>query len=150
MGKRPSRERRLAWDRGKEAVGEKPLRIQMVGLLPLILQPCGAACAQPFMNRPVQAMSHQEHAETPEFVEANGARAHAIAEQLFRDFGDEVRIEVVGLDSFRGLILGLRHRFGKGFAIVVGGGEVVRNPGDYESVKAVVARALATRQPAAS
>ncbi len=122
----------------------------MLGLLPAVLAPCGAACARPFMNAPVEELSQEEHAETPSFVQENGERAHAIAEQLFREFGDEVRIEVVGLDSLRGLVLGARHRIGKGFAIVVGDGRVVRNPKDYESVRTAVAEALEARNPSAA
>ena len=123
----------------------RPVRVRMLGLLPAVLAPCGAACARPFMNKPVEHLSQEEHADTPRFVQENGERAHAIAEQLFREFGDDVRIEVVGLDSLRGLVLGIRHRIGKGFAIVVGDGQVVRNPEDYGTVRAAVAQALASR-----
>ncbi len=124
----------------------QPVRVRMLGLLPAVLAPCGAACAQPFMNGPVKELSQEEHADTPSFVQENGERAHAIAEQLFREFGDDVRIEVVGLDSLRGLVLGARHRIGKGFAIVVGERQVVRNPRDYESVRTAVAEALGARE----
>ncbi len=114
----------------------------MVGLLPAILKPCGPACAQPFMNRPVEILTNQQPDETPSFLRENGERAHAIAEQLFRDFGDAVRIEVVGLDSPRGMLLGAKHRIGKGFAVVVGKRQVVRDPKDYDTVRGAVARAL--------
>ena len=128
----------------------QPVRVRMLGLLPAVLAPCGAACARPFMNQPVERLSEEEHADTPPFVQENGERAHAIAVHLFREFGDDVRIEVVGLDSLRGLVLGVRHRIGKGFAIVVGDGEVVRDPQDYESVRTVVAEALRTRKVSAA
>ncbi|SRR6266849_785551 len=123
----------------------RPPRIQLLGLLPAVLKPCGPACAQPFTNDNVETLREEEWHETPAFVIENAERAHRIAEDLFRDFGDRVRIEVVGLDSPRGVWLGLRHRVGKGFAVIVDGREVFRDPGDSSSVKAAVSRALSTR-----
>lgn len=117
----------------------------MVGLLPAILQPCGPSCARPFLNERVAALKSEELDETPSFVRENAERAHAIAESLLRDFGDEIRVEVVGLDTPKGVWLGLRHRFGRGFAIIVDGREVIRTASDYESVKGAVSRAVSLR-----
>jgi len=128
-----------------EKVVTRPPRIQLLGLLPAILKPCGPACAQPFTSRNVEALRDEEWHETPSFVLENADRAHRIAEDLFRDFGDRVRIEVVGLDSPRGVWLGLRHQVGKGFAVIVDGREVFRDPSDYGPVKGAVSRALSTR-----
>lgn len=127
------------------AVDGRPTKVQLVGLLPAILKPCGPACAQPFMNRNVRALAAEELAETPAFMLENADRAHDLAERLYAEFGPRVRIEVVGLDSPRGFWLGLRHRIGKGFAVVVDGREVFRNPEDYDSVKGAVSRALSSR-----
>ncbi len=123
----------------------RPPRVQLLGLLPAILKPCGPACAQPFTNRNVEAMREEEWHETPAFVIENADRAHRIAEDLFRDFGDRVRIEVVGFDSPRGVWLGLRHQIGKGFAVIVDGREVFRDPKDSDPIKGAVSRALSTR-----
>jgi len=128
-----------------ENVVTRPPRVQLLGLLPAILKPCGPACAQPFTNRNVEALRDEEWRETPAFVLENADRAHRIAEDLFRDFGDRVRIEVVGLDSPRGVWLGLRHRVGKGFAVIVDGRDVFRDPRDYDPVKGAVSRALSNR-----
>ncbi len=119
----------------------------MLGLWPAVFQPCGPSCARPFVNAPVEALAREEERETPEFIRENGARAHEIAERLFRDFGDRVRIEVVGLDSPKGIWLGLRHRVGRGFAVVVDGGSVIRDPPDYEPVKAAVSRTMREHPP---
>jgi hypothetical protein len=116
-----------------------------VGLLPAMLKPCGPACAQPFMNGAVAELESEEMDETPDFMRENGRRAHGIAEGLIRDFGSAIRIEVVGLDTPKGIWLGLRHRFGKGFAVVVDGREVFRETATYEPVRTAVARALAAR-----
>jgi len=48
----------------------------------------------------------------------------------------------VGLDSPRGVWLGIRHKVGKGFAVIVDGNEVFRNSDEYESVKQAVDRAI--------
>ncbi len=87
-------------------------------------------------------LKEEEWRETPEFVRENADRAHRLAERLLRDYGPRIRIEVVGLDSPRGVWLGVRHRVGKGFAVIVDGREVFRNSDDYDSVKQAVDRAL--------
>src|SRR3989440_9720146 len=103
----------------------RPPRVQLLGLPPAILNPCGPACAQPFTNRNVEAMREEEWHETPAFVIENADRAHRIAEDLFRDFGDRVRIEVVGLDSPRGVWLCLRPPLATDFAVTVAAPEVL-------------------------
>jgi hypothetical protein len=123
----------------------RPPRIQLVGLLPAILKPCGPSCAQPFMNNTVAELRSEELDETPSFIRENADRAHAIAENLMRDFGSAIQIEVVGLDTPKGIWLGLRHRFGKGFAVVVDGREVFRDGTDYVPVREAVARAVGSR-----
>jgi hypothetical protein len=90
----------------------------------------------------VEALVAEELRETPAFLIENAERAHGLAEKLFADFGSRVRIEVVGLDSPRGVWLGLRHRVGRGFATIVDGREVFRDPQDYASVRAAVDRAF--------
>lgn len=122
-----------------------PPRIQLLGLLPAILKPCGPACAQPFTNRTVAALRSEEIRETPAFMLENADRAHELAEELVRDFGNRIRIEVVGFDSPRGVWLGLRHRIGRGFAVIVDGRDVFRDAMNYDAVKGAVTRALATR-----
>ncbi|HEX9341003.1 MAG TPA: hypothetical protein VF992_07545 [Thermoplasmata archaeon] len=123
----------------------RPPRVQLLGLLPAMLKPCGPACAQPFTNRTVEALRSEELRETPAFMIENAERAHELAEDLFRDFGNRIRIEVVGFDSPRGVWLGLRHRIGRGFAVIVDGHEVLRDPTDYEPVRGAVSRALVAR-----
>src|SRR3989449_9035398 len=113
------------------SVVTRPPRVQLLGLLPAILKPCGPACAQPFTNRNVEALRDEEWQETPAFVLENADRAHRIAEDLFRDFGDRVRIEVVGLDSPRGVWPGLRPRWGKGLRASGGGPAGFRAPASY-------------------
>src|SRR2546430_15053331 len=135
----------MGWFPPRENVVTRPPRVQLRGLLRAILNPCGPACAQPFTNRNVEALREEEWHETPAFVIENADRAHRIAEDLFRDFGDRVRIEGVGFDSPRGARLGLRHQIGKGFAVIVDRREVVRDPKDSEPIKGAVPRALATR-----
>lgn len=98
------------------------------------------------MSDTVAALKSEEHDETPGFIRENAVRAHAIAENMIRDFGNAIRIEVVGLDTPKGVWLGLRHRFGKGFAIVVDGREVFRDATAYEPVRQAVARAVGSRR----
>ncbi len=140
----------LAMDRPSGSMDPRPVRVRLVGLLPAVLKPCGPACAQPFMNRPVEKLTNEEMDDTPAYMRENGERAHAFAEQLFRDFGNDVRIEVVGLDSPRGFLLAARHRVGKEFAVVVGRDQVVRDPTEYAPVRDAVSAALRARSAPAT
>jgi len=90
----------------------------------------------------VETLKEEERQETPAFIRENAERAHGLAERLLRDYGPRIRIEVVGLDSPRGVWLGIRHRVGKGFAVIVNGRDVFRNTDDYDSLKQAVDRAL--------
>ena len=123
----------------------RPPKVQLLGLLPAFLKPCGPACAQPFTNVSVEALMDEERRETPDLLRENSERAHALAERLVGDFGSRLRIEVVGLESPRGIWLGLRHRVGRGFAVIVDGRDVFRNPDDYAPVRKAVDAALAAR-----
>lgn len=98
------------------------------------------------MKGPVAELRSQEMNETPGFLRENGERVHALAEQLVRDFGGRLRLELVGLDSPRGLWLGVRHGVGKDFAVVVAGREVFRSPTEYGPLRAAVERALESRE----
>jgi len=128
-------------------MASRPPRVQLLGLLPAILKPCGPACAQPFTQESVESLKAEELSETPRFMIENAERAHGLAEQLIRDFGGSVRIEVVGLDSPRGVWLGLRHKVGRGFCVIVNGREVFREPAEYGPVKEAVGRALSSSAP---
>jgi len=123
----------------------RPPKVQLLGLLPAILKPCGPACAQPFTNVSVEALIDEESRETPDLLRENSERAHELAERLVGEFGSRLRIEVVGLESPRGIWLGLRHRVGRGFAVIVDGRDVFRNPDDYTPVRKAVDAALAAR-----
>src|SRR5207247_1945215 len=123
----------------------RPPKVQLLGLLPAILKPCGPACAQPFTNVSVEALIDEERRETPDLLRENSERAHELAERLVGEFGSRLRIEVVGLESPRGIWLGLRHRVGRGFAVIVDGRDVFRNPDDYTPVRKAVDAALAAR-----
>src|SRR5256886_14149635 len=113
----------------------RPPKVQLLGLLPAILKPCGPACAQPFTNVRPAALNDAEGRETPDLPRENSERAHELAERLVGEFGSRLRIEVVGLESPRGIWLGLRHRVGRGFAVIVDGRDVFRNPYDYPPVR---------------
>src|SRR2546429_7301462 len=103
----------------------RPPKVQLLGLLPAILKPCGPACAQPFTNVSVEALIDEERRETPDLLRENSERAHELAERLLGDFGSRLRIPDVGLESPRGICLGLRHRVGAGLAVIVDGRVVI-------------------------
>src|SRR5207245_8690827 len=81
-----------------ETVRTEPLRIQLLGLLPAILKPCGPSCAQPFLNDTVTALASEELRETPAVLLENASRAHELAERLLRRFGTRIRIDAAGTE----------------------------------------------------
>ncbi len=97
------------------------------------------------MNRTANSLTREELNETPSFVLENAARAHDLAERLLKDFGNSIEIEVVGLDSPKGIWLGVRHRVGRGFALIVDGREVLRDPPSYAEARAAVERGVRAR-----
>src|SRR5256885_14486863 len=92
----------------------RPPKVQLLGLLPAILKPCGPACAQPFTNVSVEALIDEERRQTPDPLRENSERAHELAERLLGDFGSRLPLEVPGLKSPRGTWLGLSSRGGGG------------------------------------
>ena len=72
----------------------RPPKVQLLGLLPAILKPCGPACAQPFTNVSVEALIDEERRETPDLLRENSERAHELAERLVGEFGSRLRIEL--------------------------------------------------------
>src|SRR2546430_14381959 len=97
----------------------RPPKVQLLGLLPAILKPCGPACAQPFTNVSVEALKEEERRENPTFVREKAESAHGLSEQLIKDYGAPIRIVGGGLDFPRGGWVGLRPGIGEGVAGVV-------------------------------
>src|SRR5436853_6952531 len=92
----------------------RPPKVQLLGLLPAILKPCGPACAQPFTNVSVEALMDAERRETPDLLRENSERAHELAERLAGDCGSRLRITVVGRTAPRGIWLALRAAVARG------------------------------------
>src|SRR3989454_7014856 len=86
-----------------ENVVTRPPRVQLLGLLPAILKPCGPACAQPFTNRNVEALRDEEWRESPPPLLQKAEQEHPVPGELFRDFLGRAPIEVGGLHSPRGV-----------------------------------------------
>src|SRR5947199_9076936 len=74
------------------AVSSRPPRIQLLGVLPASLKPCGPACAQPFTNQSDQALKAEEQRETPALVGENAERAHGLEAQHPKQFDARTRI----------------------------------------------------------
>src|SRR2546425_6116621 len=69
-----------------ENVVTRPPRIQLLGLLPAILKPCGPACAQPFTNRNVEALRDEEWRESPPPVLSNTGPEPPLPADMFPPF----------------------------------------------------------------
>src|SRR5437870_119000 len=52
----------------------RPPKVQLLGLLPAILKPCGPACAQPFTNVSVEALIDEERREPQDFTDQGNDR----------------------------------------------------------------------------
>lgn len=77
-------------------------------------------------------------------------RAAQMADRLKQDFGPLVLAKPVGLDTFRGLWLSLKHRLRNDLHVVVNGTRVVPGSADYEAVRAVIAEETGAPAPVTS
>src|SRR2546430_10402730 len=109
----------------------RPPKVQLLGLLPAILKPCGPACAQPFTNVSVEALIDEERRETPDLLRENSERAHELAERLLGDFGSRLRVEGLCLEAPLRRWLGLPHPAGGRFRGLLRRAHVFRNPAYY-------------------
>jgi hypothetical protein len=72
-----------------------------------------------------------------------------MAYRLKQDFGPLVLAKPVGLDTFRGLWLSLKHRLRNDLHVVVNGTRVVPGSADYEAVRTVIEEEASAPVPVA-
>ncbi|HEY7347630.1 MAG TPA: hypothetical protein VH599_04870 [Ktedonobacterales bacterium] len=117
---------------------QRPIKVEMVGLLPTLFSMCASCCTTDTMGAcGIDLAAQQMRDYPPEVVETN-QRAAELYTRLLRDYQGLVVPLAVSTTSPRGLWLSLRHRLSSDLAIVVNNRRVVANHGDYAELQAVI------------
>ncbi|MDI3297964.1 MAG: hypothetical protein QJR08_02225 [Bacillota bacterium] len=104
----------------------KRIRVEIVGLLPEFFNMCAACQGMDFLRIASLDYPRDQLREYPPEVVEEQQRAVDVVNALVGEFGPAVEPVSVDVYSPQGLWLSLRHRLGRGPALVVAGRRVVR------------------------
>ncbi len=102
-----------------------PVKVTVVGIFPTFYSLVASCCTYDYASS-LTRENERQIAEYPRWMIEN----YNLLLRIYRDlsvFDDSIRLEVVGLDSFKGLLLALKYRLNKGVSIIVGD-RVFRGP----------------------
>ncbi len=119
-----------------------PVRVTVVGIFPTLYSMVASCCTYDYASSLTEEKRRQL-SEYPDWMIEN----YKLLLRIYRDlseFGSSIKLEVVGLDSLRGVLLALRYRLNKGVSIIVGD-RVFRGPVlDMKEVISEIKRLQAT------
>lgn len=126
-----------------------PVRVRFLGLFPSYMDLCCRKAPDPLSltgNGALLRGFHREQmAEYPPHIRENQRLVEALFDRLLRDFPRGIAIEVVGLDTLRGMRLKWRERVKGDFAILVDDRARFGRDVSYDELRSAVAEALAAR-----
>jgi hypothetical protein len=117
---------------------QRPIKVEMVGLLPTLFSMCANCCTTDTMGAcGIDLAADQMRDYPPEVIETN-QRAAELYTRLLSDYRGLVVPLAVSTTSPRGLWLSLRHRLSSGFSMVVNNRRAVAGNADYADLKAAI------------
>lgn len=119
------------------------IRVELIGLIPEVYKVCTKCQPIDYLDFTGIDYVSEQVAGYPEEVRAEQEKLLNLYCWLRRDFSGAVVPVPIGLMSFRGLWLSLRHRFGNGPKIVIGGKQVLSAEQPYEEIKRRIEQELA-------
>lgn len=126
-----------------------PVRIRFLGLFPSFMDLCCRKAPDPLAltgNGALLDEFHREQmSEYPPHILENQRVVEGLFDRLLQDFPRGIAIEVVGLDTLRGMRLKWRQRVRGDFAILVDERARFGRDVPYEELKSAVAAALTAR-----
>ncbi len=126
-----------------------PVRIRFLGLFPSYMDLCCRKAPDPLSLTGNEALLNEFHreqmSEYPPHILENQRVVEGFFNHLLEDFPRGIAIEVVGLDTLRGMRLKWRQRVKGDFAILVDDRARFGRDVPYEELKSVVAEALGAR-----
>ncbi|MBX5464762.1 MAG: hypothetical protein IRZ26_04320 [Clostridia bacterium] len=102
------------------------IRVTVVGLMPEFFNMCAACQGMDWLRVASLHYPQEQLREYPPEVVEEQERAVEVLNALVSEFGPAVEPVTVDAYSPQGLWLSLRHRLGRGPAVIVGGRRVVR------------------------
>jgi hypothetical protein len=112
---------------------KNPIKVEFVGLLPVLYEFCSkCAIMDPLKVARLDYLSEQWAGYPPEVLQEQ-ARLSELCQRLTQDFPVPV-----GFMSARGLWLSLKHRLGRGPAVVIDGKRVLSGELSYEAIKVAI------------
>lgn len=128
---------------GKPGMKTAPMRVDLVGLLPEVYRVCTKCQPIDYLGLAGIDYLSEQVAEYPEEIREEQKKLLRLYHCLQRDFSGAVEPVAISLMSFRGLWLSLRHRFGNGPKLVIGGKRVLSADRPYEEIKRTIEEELA-------
>jgi hypothetical protein len=126
-----------------------PVRIRFLGLFPSYMDLCCRKAPDPLALTGNEALLNEFHreqmSEYPPHIRENQRVVESLFDRLLRDFPRGIAIEVVGLDTFRGLRLKWREKVKGDFAVLVDDRARFDRDVPYEELKSAVSAALVAR-----
>ncbi len=123
-----------------------PVRIRFLGLFPSFMDLCCRKAPDPLsltgQGELLEEFHQEQMSEYPPEILENQRVAESLFQRLLEDFPRGIAIEVVALDSFRGMYLGWKYRLRKNLAILVDDLHRFGRDVSYDVLKAAVVEAL--------
>lgn len=126
--------------------GATSVRIRFLGIFPSFMDLCCRKAPDPLSlageHEALQEFHKEQMSEYPPDILENQRVVESLFERLLEDFPRGIAIEVVGLDTFRGMYYSWKHRVRGNFAIVVDDDRRFGRDVSYDALKAAVQDAL--------
>lgn len=129
-----------------QVMGASPVRIRFLGLFPSFMDLCCRKAPDPLslggQEKLLREFHREQISEYPPDILENQRVVESLFERLLKDFPRGIAIEVVGLDTFRGMWLSWKYRVKGNFAILVDDRQRFGRDVEYDDLKAAVEEAL--------
>lgn len=131
-----------------------PVRIRFIGLFPSFMDLCCRKAPDPLslagQHELLEEFHHDQMSEYPPEVLENQRVLEGLFDRLLQDFPRGIAIEVVAMDTFRGMYLSWKHKVKGDFVILVDDRARFGRDVEYDVLKAAVEEALRARGLTAS
>ncbi len=123
-----------------------PVRIRFLGLFPSFMDLCCRKAPDPLSltgeGKLLREFHEEQMSEYPPEILENQRVVESHFNRLLEDFPRGIAIEVVGLDSFRGMYLSWKYRLRDNLAILVDDVQSFGRDVSYEALRSAVGEAL--------
>ncbi len=123
-------------------MAKRVVTIELLGLLPEVYKLCTKCQPLDYLKLVKASYIEDELSTYPEAILAEQKRLWTLYNHMTEDFGDCARLVPVGLTSFRGMWLSLRHGLKNAPSLVIGGKRIVLAQLPYDDIKRIIREEL--------